>query len=183
MKNPWGRVDPIWDLLLAGGYMSFGGAIGTYLISIFYTEAMFEITPVDADYAASYIAYGVSVGAMVIFWIPALYKNPTWMGVASVFCVVGVWIEKGMGLIIPGLIPSPMGNLVEYRPSSAEFLISLGIWALGAMLFTVMAKVALAIQFGDLKEHVRTDRSAKHASLAVPASEMRERQNAPSLPS
>ena len=100
-----------------------------------------------------YIWAGLALGmlAMLIFWIPALYKNQVWMGVACVFCIVGVWIEKGMGLIIPGLIPSPLGDLVEYRPSAAEFLISLGIWALGAMLFTVMTKVALAIQFGDLK--------------------------------
>ena len=69
----------------------------------------------------------------------------------KVFCIVGVWIEKGMGLIIPGQIPSPIGDLVEYRPSAAEFLISLGIWALGALVFTVMAKVALAIQFGSLR--------------------------------
>ncbi len=101
-----------------------------------------------------YIWTGLALGitAMIIFWIPTLYRNPIWMGIASVFCIVGVWIEKGMGLIIPGLIPSPMGNLVEYRPSVAEFLISLGIWAFGAMLFTVMAKVALAIQYGSLKE-------------------------------
>ncbi len=104
-----------------------------------------------------YIWTGLALGvtAMVIFWIPKLYKNPIWMGVASVFCIVGVWIEKGMGLIVPGLIPSPMGNLVEYQPSTSEFLISLGIWAFGALLFTVMAKVALAIQFGDLKEKTK----------------------------
>ena len=107
---------------------------------------------------APYIWTGLALGilAMVIYWVPALYKNPIWMGVASVFCIVGVWIEKGMGLIIPGFMPSPMGDLVEYRPSVSEFLISLGIWAFGALLFTVMAKVALAIQFGDLKERTKS---------------------------
>ena len=99
-----------------------------------------------------YIWAGLAMGliATVIFWVPSLYKNPTWLGVACVFCVVGVWIEKDMGLIIPGFIPSPMGSLVEYQPSATEFLVSLGIWALGALLFTVMAKVALAIQYGGL---------------------------------
>ncbi|MCP4447523.1 MAG: polysulfide reductase NrfD [Myxococcales bacterium] len=100
-----------------------------------------------------YIWSGLAMGtiAMIILWTPKLYKNPIWMGVAAVFCIIGVWIEKGMGLIIPGQIPSPMGDLVEYRPSASEFLISLGIWALGALVFTVMAKVALAIQFGSLR--------------------------------
>ncbi|MDA0710024.1 MAG: polysulfide reductase, partial [bacterium] len=65
--------------------------------------------------------------------------------------IVGIWIEKGMGLIIPGFVPTPSGDLVEYSPSLIEFLVSIGIWALGALVFTVLAKVAIAIQEGNLR--------------------------------
>lgn len=134
--------------------------LGCELFKEFYTDS---VHAASAEYLffglfgqgllIPYIWGGLLLGmiAMVIFWVPALYKNPVWMLAASVFCIVGVWVEKGMGLIIPGFIPSPMGDIVEYQPSVAEFLISLGIWSFGALLFTVMAKVALAIQFGDLK--------------------------------
>lgn len=93
----------------------------------------------------------MGVAALVIFLTPALHKNKWVLVGASVLCVIGIWIEKGMGLIIPGFIPTPAGDLVEYAPSVVEFFVSLGIWALGTALFTVMAKVALAIQAGRLR--------------------------------
>lgn len=65
---------------------------------------------------------------------------------------VGIWIEKGMGLIIPGFVPSPLGSIVEYSPSVHEFFICLGIWAFGALLFTLMCKAALDILSGQLRE-------------------------------
>lgn len=57
----------------------------------------------------------------------------------------GVWIEKGMGLIVPGFIPSTLHELVEYAPSLTEWKITAGIWAAGLMVLTVQLKVALPL--------------------------------------
>ncbi len=92
-----------------------------------------------------------SVTATVVFVVRGLRSKPRLVLVACVFCVVGIWIEKGMGLIIPGFIPTPLGDLVEYTPSWVEFFVSLGIWALGAFIFSATTKVALAIQRGTLR--------------------------------
>lgn len=135
--------------------------LGCELFKEFYTDSTHAISAHYLFYGINghgmlvpYIWGGLIAGmtAMIIFWIPRLYKTTWGMGVAAVLTIVGVWVEKGMGLIIPGFMPTPMGDLVEYQPSVSEFLISLGIWALGALIFTVMAKVALAIQFGNLHE-------------------------------
>lgn len=95
----------------------------------------------------------MSFVAMAIFYTPALRRNSKTLVVACVFAVLGIWIEKGMGLIIPGFIPTPLGDMVEYTPSIVEFFVSLGIWSFGALLFTILAKVAVAIQVGDLREN------------------------------
>ncbi|MEZ4469565.1 MAG: NrfD/PsrC family molybdoenzyme membrane anchor subunit [bacterium] len=102
---------------------------------------------------APYIWAGLAMGAtaMVIFLTPRLRARRGLLVAASVLAVVGVWIEKGMGLVVPGFVPSPAGDIVEYAPSLLEGLICLGIWALGALLFTVMAKVAIAILTGRLR--------------------------------
>lgn len=89
--------------------------------------------------------------AIAIFTVPALHRRRRTLVLGAVLCVLGVWIEKGMGLVVPGFIPTPTGDLVEYAPSIVEFLVCLGIWAFGALLFSVMAKVALAIQHGELR--------------------------------
>ena len=60
-------------------------------------------------------------------------------------CVVGIWIEKGMGLIIPGFIPSTLHEVVEYSPSLTEWKITAGIWAFGLLILTVILKVAVAV--------------------------------------
>ncbi len=95
----------------------------------------------------------MTISSMIIIFTPKLRQNVKILYFACSITFVGIWIEKGMGLIIPGFIPTPLGDLVEYRPSLVEFFVSLGIWAIGALLFTVLAKVAIAIQIGDLREN------------------------------
>ena len=60
-------------------------------------------------------------------------------------------IGKGMGLIVPGFIPSPLGQIVEYTPSTNETLICVGIWAFGALMYSWMLHVAIPIMRGDLR--------------------------------
>jgi len=72
--------------------------------------------------------------------------------VACVLTIVGIWIEKGIGLVFPGFIPSPLGNFMEYVPSWHELYLCAAILALGALLFTMMTKVAIGIQVGIVRK-------------------------------
>jgi molybdopterin-containing oxidoreductase family membrane subunit len=64
---------------------------------------------------------------------------------------VGIWIEKGIGLVIPGFIPSPLGEIVEYRPTWVELCVTAGIWALGLFVLTILIRVALPIELGQVR--------------------------------
>ena len=89
------------------------------------------------------------------------------MNLACVLTVVGVWIEKGMGMVVPGFVPTPIGEIYEYTPSFPEIAISVGIWGLGLLLFTLLAKAALPDRMrqpaparsGARRDGVRVDRS------------------------
>lgn len=98
--------------------------------------------------------------AMVILMIHPLRHNPVTMNIAFVLTAIGVWIEKGMGLVIPGFVPTPIGEIYEYTPSLTEVMVSLGIWAFGLLLFTLFAKAALPVQCRFLREHPDKDREA-----------------------
>ncbi|MEQ1826144.1 MAG: polysulfide reductase, partial [Pirellula sp.] len=64
----------------------------------------------------------------------------------------GIWIEKGMGLVIPGFIPSTLHEIVEYSPSLTEWKITAGIWAFGILVITILVKVIDAVHSGQLHE-------------------------------
>jgi Ni/Fe-hydrogenase subunit HybB-like protein len=66
--------------------------------------------------------------------------------VACVAVFGAVWIEKGLGLIVPGFIPSPLGQVFEYLPTLTEVLITLGVYALGILVLTLLFKVAVSVK-------------------------------------
>ncbi len=55
-----------------------------------------------------------------------------------------------MGLIVPAFIPSPLGEIVEYVPTVNESLVSLGIWAVGLLLFTILVRITIPVLSGRL---------------------------------
>ncbi len=55
-------------------------------------------------------------------------------------------MEKGIGLIVPGLIPSPLGEVVDYLPTWVELSVTLGILALGITVVTWLIRAALIIE-------------------------------------
>jgi molybdopterin-containing oxidoreductase family membrane subunit len=59
---------------------------------------------------------------------------------------LSIWIDKGLGLIITGFIPTPFGKVVQYWPTVPEALISLSIWAIGIFLITIFYKITLSVR-------------------------------------
>lgn len=92
-------------------------------------------------------AVGLNSAALVLLVLPAS-RSLRYLNIACVFAIVGIWIEKGMGLVIPGFVPTPLGEIVEYRPSLNEALIAVGIWAFGAMMYTGLVKMVLPVLEG-----------------------------------
>lgn len=90
-------------------------------------------------------AIGLNVLGTLLFAFDPSKCHPRYLMVAAVSLFTGIWIEKGFGLIIPGFIPSPMGEVVDYTPSGPEIMITLGVLALGALVMTLLIKPAIMI--------------------------------------
>lgn len=87
----------------------------------------------------------LNIVAAILFLSPLVLSN-RWVRVAAcAMAFVGAWIEKGMGLVVPGFIPSTLHEVVEYTPSLVEWKVSAGIWAFGLMILTVLLKLAIAV--------------------------------------
>ncbi|MCA9797649.1 MAG: polysulfide reductase NrfD, partial [Candidatus Eremiobacteraeota bacterium] len=117
--------------------------LGSEVFTEFYTGGHHAV-------AAQYLFFGLHGHAALVPWIwtavvlnvasalllhiPA-FKGARWaLNAACVAAFGGVWIEKGMGLIIPGFVPSTLHEIVEYVPTLTEWKITAGIWAFGFML-------------------------------------------------
>ena len=92
-----------------------------------------------------------NVGATALLTIHPLRRDRRWLMPLCVVLFVAIWMEKGMGLVIPGFVPSPLGEIVEYSPTWIEFAVTAGIWAMGLFVLTVLVRVALPIEMGELR--------------------------------
>lgn len=93
---------------------------------------------------------GLTVIAALLLLCPKVTEKPVMLITACVLAFVGIWIEKGMGLIIPGFIPNTLHEIVEYLPNGLEWRISAGIWAGGLMIYTLAIRVAMPIFSGEV---------------------------------
>jgi len=95
-------------------------------------------------------AFAFNVAAFVIFIIPATRKSFVTLNLGCVLIIVGIWIEKGIGLIVPGFIPAPLGEVWEYVPTGVELLVTMGIWSIGLLVLTLILKIIIPIETGEM---------------------------------
>jgi molybdopterin-containing oxidoreductase family membrane subunit len=94
-------------------------------------------------------AVALDVFALVLLLMPASQKLSR-LNLACGAAILGIWIEKGMGLLVPGFVPTPLGEVVEYLPTLNESLVCFGIWAFGALCFSLFVRIAVPILNGEL---------------------------------
>jgi molybdopterin-containing oxidoreductase family membrane subunit len=91
------------------------------------------------------------VTAFILLLIPSIRKDYKKLPFICTLTFLGIWVEKGMGLLIPGSIPTPIGEYAEYSPTFLEIFNSLGNWAIGFIVLTILLKGAIGILLGDIK--------------------------------
>jgi molybdopterin-containing oxidoreductase family membrane subunit len=94
--------------------------------------------------AAPFAAIGV-----ILLLIPAARRHHGILAFACASVFLACWIDKGIGLVIGGFIPNPFHRIVEYSATFPEISITLAIWAIGALILTVLHKVAIAVREED----------------------------------
>ena len=86
------------------------------------------------------------VTGIVLTVTPATRKNETSLAIACIVIIMGTWIDKGLGMISGGFVPNPMHEVNEYIPTMPEIGITLGVYAIGALVLTVLYKMAVGVK-------------------------------------
>jgi molybdopterin-containing oxidoreductase family membrane subunit len=92
----------------------------------------------------------LGIAAAVTLVSPRLRNAQGPLTFACLAIVVSIWLEKGLGMIVTGFVPTPLHEVTGYTPTLPEVLITLGIYGIGALMITVLYKVALSVR-GELK--------------------------------
>jgi molybdopterin-containing oxidoreductase family membrane subunit len=134
--------------------------LGSELFTEFYTDSahvasakylFFGLEGRHALVPWIWTAMALDAVALALLYTP-LSRRSTMLNVACVLLIIGVWIEKGMGLIVPAFTPTPLGEIVEYTPTLNESLVSLGIWAFGLLVYTILVRVTIPVLAGELTD-------------------------------
>jgi Ni/Fe-hydrogenase subunit HybB-like protein len=88
----------------------------------------------------------LAIFSIVMLVNPKIRKNENLLAVACVTVFASIWIDKGLGMIVTGFIPSTLGKVPYYWPTVNELLISTGLYAFGALMLTVLYKIVLTVR-------------------------------------
>ncbi len=91
-------------------------------------------------------AMGLMVFAIIMLVIPTTRRNETSLAIACIAVFCGTWIDKGLGLISGGFVPNPLHHVNEYIPTIPEIVITLGVYGVGALILTLLYKMAVSIK-------------------------------------
>jgi molybdopterin-containing oxidoreductase family membrane subunit len=98
-------------------------------------------------------ALALNLLALVLFIVPRMRCNRVLLNVGCLATYAGCYIEKGMGLIVPGFTPDTLGEIYEYYPTITEVRVAAGVFAVGFLLFTVLLKIAVPLMLADASHH------------------------------
>jgi Ni/Fe-hydrogenase subunit HybB-like protein len=84
--------------------------------------------------------------SLVLLLVPKLRQRESLLATAAVLVFGSLWIEKGLGLMLGGFVPSPLGAVARYSPTAPEWGIVVGVWAIGALMITVFYKITISVR-------------------------------------
>ena len=88
----------------------------------------------------------LGIGAIFVLLFPNLRKQENMLAIACIALFVSLWIDKGICLILGGFVPTPLEHVTEYSVGSFEVMITIGIYAIGALILTILYKTAITVK-------------------------------------
>jgi len=88
----------------------------------------------------------LTVGCVVLLLFPGVRANEKLLAPLCLAVIVAIWIEKGIAMVVAAFIPSPLGKVTEYAPTAPEIVITIGVYAIGFLILTVLYKMVLTVR-------------------------------------
>jgi molybdopterin-containing oxidoreductase family membrane subunit len=90
--------------------------------------------------SAFYVEITLVIIALLLTINPKTRSSTIALAISSIFVMVAIWLKRFL-LLVPGLGLSPIGEVGVYVPTWIEWSIMLGLYAFGALLYTLSAQL------------------------------------------
>ncbi len=88
----------------------------------------------------------LGICSLFLLLFPAVRKKELLLGIICIAVIAAVWIEKGMAMVVTGFIPTPLGKVVDYTPTGPEIAVTVGVYAVGFFVLTVLYRIVLNVR-------------------------------------
>ena len=88
----------------------------------------------------------MGLAGILLLLVPSNRRRDNTLIIGCILVFIGAWIDKGLGMIGGGFVPNPLHEVTEYVPTALELGVSLGIYATGFLVLTVLYKVAIGVK-------------------------------------
>lgn len=156
------RFDPGREPIQAlGKIVAYAMTINVFSIALEFFTAYYSGIP-SHSHSLEYLFFGLeghgslapfmwtSMGlaalALTLLINPSTRHNERWLATGAAAVFFSTWLDKGLGLVVGGFIPSPFESITEYSPTIPELMISLGVWAIGFLILTMLYKITVAVR-------------------------------------
>jgi hypothetical protein len=133
-----------------------------FMLMEFFTSMYSHVTELTEDFQTLYLGtlgqssllpWGraslvMMAGALALLVVPATRRNEKTLAIASATVFLSLWMDKGICLVVAGFMPSPLGTISRSVPTLPEIMISVAIWAVGALMITIFYKITLSVREG-----------------------------------
>ncbi|NOX26440.1 MAG: polysulfide reductase NrfD [Deltaproteobacteria bacterium] len=89
----------------------------------------------------------IGIAGIIMLLFQKFRQSDGWLGFCLALIFASLWIDKGVGFVLAGFVPNPFDRITEYYPTLSEISIALGVWAAGALILTLLYKIALKVEF------------------------------------
>jgi molybdopterin-containing oxidoreductase family membrane subunit len=93
-----------------------------------------------------WLSAAMAVASVVLALRRRTYASPKRLIPVAMMIFTSIWIDKGAGMMTGGLNPTVLGRLTHYFPSWVEIVMGVGLYALGALILTVLYKIAITVK-------------------------------------
>lgn len=88
----------------------------------------------------------LTVVSVTLLLIPKIRNNLSFLAPIAVMVIAAIWIEKGVGMVVTGFVPNPLGRITDYTPSGVELAVTAGVYAIGFLMLTLIYKIVVTVR-------------------------------------